>query len=88
MLLYDFSADKYVREVVNEGGEDDEIVDSDGEVISRIVISLSCSVVSLYVRDIFVWIRTHESVPLIYCTDPDRDPALFESDLQDANKKM
>ncbi len=28
-----FSADKYVREVVNEGGEDDEIVDSDGEVI-------------------------------------------------------
>jgi hypothetical protein len=36
MLLYDFSADKYVREVVNEGGEDDEIVDSDGEVISLI----------------------------------------------------
>ena len=28
-----YSADKYVREVVNEGGEDDEIVDSDGEVI-------------------------------------------------------
>lgn len=27
------SADKYVREVVNEGGEDDEIVDSDGEVL-------------------------------------------------------
>jgi hypothetical protein len=43
MLLYDFSADKYVREVVNEGGEDDEIVDSDGEVISIIFISLSYS---------------------------------------------
>jgi hypothetical protein len=41
MLLYDFTADKYVREVVNEGGEDDEIVDSDGEVISLIFLSLS-----------------------------------------------
>jgi hypothetical protein len=71
ILLYDFSADKYVREVVNEGGEDDEIVDSDGEVISLIFLSLSYSVASLYVRDIFVWIRTHESVPLIYCTDPE-----------------
>ena len=27
------SAEKYVREVVNEGGEDDEVVDSDGEVL-------------------------------------------------------
>jgi len=27
------SAEKYVREVVNEGGEDDELVDSDGEVL-------------------------------------------------------
>ena len=27
------SADKYVKEVVNENGDDDEIVDSDGEVL-------------------------------------------------------
>merc|ERR1719150_3526264 len=27
------SAEKYVKEVVNEGGEDDELVDSDGEVL-------------------------------------------------------
>ena len=27
------SAEKYVREVVNEGGEDDDVVDSDGEVL-------------------------------------------------------
>ena len=27
------SAEKYVREVVSEGGEDDELVDSDGEVL-------------------------------------------------------
>ena len=28
-----FSAEKYVREVVNEGGTEDEVVDSDGEVL-------------------------------------------------------
>ena len=27
------SAEKYVKEVVNEGGEDDDVVDSDGEVL-------------------------------------------------------
>ena len=27
------SAEKYVREVVSEGGEDDQVVDSDGEVL-------------------------------------------------------
>ena len=26
------SAEKYVREVVNEGGEEEDVVDSDGEV--------------------------------------------------------
>ncbi len=60
-----FSADKYVREVVNEGGEDDEIVDSDGEVNSLIFLSL---LTVLYVHDIFV---RRESVPLTYGTNPD-----------------
>ena len=27
------SAEKYVREVVNEGGEEEDVVDSDGEVV-------------------------------------------------------
>ena len=27
------SAEKYVREVVNEGGEEEDVVDSDGEVL-------------------------------------------------------
>ena len=33
LLLITFSAEKYVREVVREGGQEAEVVDSDGEVL-------------------------------------------------------
>ncbi len=83
LYRYVFSADKYVREVVNEGGEDDEIVDSDGEVISLIFLSLSYSVLYLW----YFWYASGPADPYNWLTDPDRDPALSVSDLQDVNKK-
>ena len=41
------SAEKYVREVVNEGGEEEDVVDSDGEVrLILLIINQPCILVS------------------------------------------
>ncbi len=47
----------------------------------------------LWIRDILIWIRVRGSLPLTYGSesgsgDPAPDPALFVSDLQDANLKI
>jgi hypothetical protein len=43
------------------------------------------------IHEIFVWIRIRGSIPHpdpISYADPDADPAIFVSDLQDVNKKI
>jgi hypothetical protein len=43
---------------------------------------------AIRIRDILVRIRIRGSVPLTQDPDPTQDPALFVSELQDANKKL